>query len=1474
MATPTTVLIRGVATTTPPPDGDLTDISSDGDDSPTANSSPTPIAQDLSIEARVWAAKVDAVQQRIKELSRIDSIYIKNTQVLNAKGKSNAFSALADSGAEVNIINRVTAKKMGLPLLNTNVGLSAIHGDAVKTYGMHYIEFQQEDEKGHVRYFQDTFLAADIDTRMILGMPWLAMANPNIDWAKKSFKWREYTVVAAMTTTCRVDLIEPEDFAELALNKDSDCFVVHAHQVISANEPSVHRDRRELIAQADIATATTVELPAEYSEYSDIFSDSGAAGLPPYGVADHAIDLVDDKQPPYGPIYNLNEVELETLRGYIETNLSNGFIRPSTSPAGSPILFVRKPGGGLRLCVDYRGLNMITIKNRYPLPLVGESIDRLAMAKRYTQLDLTAAYHRLRIKKGDEWKTAFRTRYGHFEYQVLPFGLTNAPATFQAYINQALAEKLDVFCIVYLDDILIYTQDTGAKHVEAVKWVLDKLRQHGLFVNLQKCRFSTDEVHFLGYVIAPSGVSMEEDRIQSVKNWPTLKSVREIQVFLGFANFYRRFIKGFSRIAAPLTELTKTSPSRDRSSFGTALNSGVGTRADRPSAKQVAKLSSSRDRSSFGTVLILGPGESTSRPSSEQVALLSSTGDRSSSGADLISGPGISISRPSVKQVASLSSPRDRSSDGTVLTTQKDAVAASGGTKMNARFESTFDLSSETTGSRRRTVSVQRDAVVAFRGTRANDSKSPFVLTPEARTAFEELKTAFTTAPVLKHFNPELPIRVETDASGYAIGGILSQLHEGVWHPIAYYSRKQIPAETRYDTHDKELLAIVESFKHWRHYCEGSRQKIEVLTDHHNLKRFMSTTRLNSRQIRWAQELSRYDFAIEYRQGKSNPADPLSRIPDYEQDDGTATRENYQLLTELKHSLRGYRAVGRSVFMTDCFQMLVTGTAGMVRVRDQWSRIRAAVAREDPAGDSSQDQSFDDKLVELTREDDFARSTVEQIDAGAINSLSGLKGQPYTIADGRLYYEGKIYVPEALRDVILERYHDSPLAGHFGAEKTQALIQRKYFWPKLAKDVGDHVTSCSVCAMTKSSRHKPYGELTPLPAPTHKWKDISLDFVTGLPPSKDWRGHSYDSILVIVDRLTKMAHYIPVDKTLDAEQFAQVLIENLIRYHGLPDSIVSDRGSLFTSQFWSSLAYFLGVKRRLSTAFHPQTDGQTERQNSTMEQYLRAFVCWEQDDWVSWLPVAEFAYNNARNSTTGISPFEANLGYSPRMSWDEDVDPKSRSRAAVDNAKHLATLMGVCKEAILAAQETQATYANRHRKSREYSVGDYVWLNTKYIRTKRNRKLEFKNFGPFLITHVIGKQSYRLKLPDRWRIHNVFHVSLLEKDSSKQGEVNPRLEDMEFDEGDAPEYVVADIKDSAVFDPGDDGTPGGLYYLVHWEGYPDSEDTWEPHAGVSHLRKLLGEFHKDHPNKPTAESMAGRRPQRRAPKQPKGDRRQ
>ena len=298
------------------------------------------------------------------------------------------------------------------------------------------------------------------------------------------------------------------------MDEKSETFVAH---VASFNlAPRIHPDRA---AQIAFLLTKEVKIPDEYLDFTDVFSEEKPLILPERtDLNKHAIDLEDGKQPPYRSIYNLGPIELETLKTYIKTHLKTWFIQPSKSPAGTRILFNKKPDGSLCLCVDYWGLNNLTIKNWYPLLLIGESLDRLGQAKRFTQLDLTNAYHRMRIKEGDEWKTAFRTRYGHFEYQVMPFGLSNAPASFQGYINKILAEKLDIFVIVYLDDILIYTEDQGQGHVEAVRWVLEILRKNGLFANLKKCRFHKDEVRFLGYIVSSQGIRMEDEKIEVVRN--------------------------------------------------------------------------------------------------------------------------------------------------------------------------------------------------------------------------------------------------------------------------------------------------------------------------------------------------------------------------------------------------------------------------------------------------------------------------------------------------------------------------------------------------------------------------------------------------------------------------------------------------------------------------------------------------------------------------------------------------------------------------------------------------------------------------------------------------------------------------------------------------------------------------------------------------------------------------------------------
>ena len=322
------------------------------------------------------------------------------------------------------------------------------------------------------------------------------------------------------------------------MGENVEAFVVHVSSL--GSRMTIYSAKK---AQLALLLAKEVTVPTKYSDFADVFLEKLAnILLERTGANEHVIKLEEGKQPPYGPIYSLEPVELKTLKTYIETNLANGFIRALKSPAGAPILFVRKPDGSLRLCVDYRGLNNLTIKNWYPLPLIGEFLDWLGRAKQFTQLDLTSVYHRMRIKEGDEWKTAFRTRYGQFKYQGISFGLFNAPASFQGYINKILVKKLDIFVIVYLNDILIYSKDPGQAHVNAIQGVLKELRKNSLFSNLKKCRLHKDEVRFLGYVVSTQRVRVAEERIDAVKNYSKPKFIHNIQVFLGFANFYCPFI--------------------------------------------------------------------------------------------------------------------------------------------------------------------------------------------------------------------------------------------------------------------------------------------------------------------------------------------------------------------------------------------------------------------------------------------------------------------------------------------------------------------------------------------------------------------------------------------------------------------------------------------------------------------------------------------------------------------------------------------------------------------------------------------------------------------------------------------------------------------------------------------------------------------------------------------------------------------
>ena len=280
--------------------------------------------------------------------------------------------------------------KLGLKVRPTNVRAQKINGSTFETFEMVLASFQVEDTLGRAHFFQKIFLLTDLSIEVVLGMPFLTLSNADIKFAQKELTWRSYTTAEALPTTKRVEIIDRKEFAKAALDENVEAFVVHVTS-LSLNSIAIHPARE---AQIALLVAKEAKIPTKYSDFSDVFSEEKASILPEATeMNQHAIELQEGQQPPYGPIYSLGPVELETLKTYIKTNLANGFIRPSKSPAGAPILFVGKPDGSLRLCVDYWGLNNLTIKNRYPLPLIGKSLDRLGQAKKFIQLDLTSPYH-------------------------------------------------------------------------------------------------------------------------------------------------------------------------------------------------------------------------------------------------------------------------------------------------------------------------------------------------------------------------------------------------------------------------------------------------------------------------------------------------------------------------------------------------------------------------------------------------------------------------------------------------------------------------------------------------------------------------------------------------------------------------------------------------------------------------------------------------------------------------------------------------------------------------------------------------------------------------------------------------------------------------------------------------------------------------------------------------------------------------
>jgi transposase InsO family protein len=1195
----------------------------------------------------------DRDHQKIEQLAATTGFHIK-LHVMLPMGKA---WTLIDSGATNNFMNPrfVTDHEVPVVPLAQPIPVLGLDGAGLARGIMHTSSTLPMSTYGHPELIKFNILETG-DYDIVLGIPWLRKHNPSINWqtekitfnrcmCKKDYEEFETRrkgpskQAAGTQSAQRIKTEKGPQRPQGVVDRQTKTIAPDATE----QSPDMTDDElsQYVIVKHEKLYATSDEprILDEYREFGDLFKAFAEGVLPEHGPFDHEINTMEGTEPTFKPIYQLSEKESQTLKEYIDENLKKGYIRPSKSSAGYPIIFVPKKDGSLRLCVDYRHLNSITIKDRHPLPLINEIQDRLCGAHWFSKYDITNAYHRIRIKPGHEWKTAFRTKFGHYEYVVMPFGLTNAPATFQRFIFKVLEEYLDIFVVAYLDDILVFSK-TLEDHVKHNKLVLQKLRKAKVTLKLKKCEFHTQETSFLGYRISPNGLGMEEDKVKSITEWPTPKNVKEVQQFLGLANYYRKIIDGYAGVASGLYGLTK-----------------------------------------------------------------------------------------------------------------KDQ-----------KFE-------------------------------WNDA---------AEKSFQALKDLFSKGTVVATFDYDKPIIMETDASDFALGARLTQPgSDGKYRPVGFWSRKMIPAELNYDVHDKELLAIVSAFQVWRAYLEGAKYTVTVKSDHKNLTFFTTTKVLTRRQARWAETLAQYDFKIEHCKGTENSqADALSRRPDYEI--GTKTAEP----AVLKQNNDG----------TISYNKQILAATSELKDDEFTQQIREATTK--------------DRLIQEIQENPKDNRVIDE-------------------DDGLVYLHGLIYIPTTLRNEVIRRHHDMPTHGHTGVEKTMEQITRNFYFPNMMRKVRNYIKDCDTCQRNKPARHAPYGELQLSEVPSRPWEWITMDFITKLPVSDNC-----DMIMVIVDRLTKYACMIPTSETIEASQMASLIIQHVFSNHGTPSKITSDRDKLFTSNMWQSFADQMGIELRLSTAYHPQTNGQTERVNQTIKQYLRCHVNYQQDDWASLLPMAQLAYNNAVHSTTGETPFFANYGYHPRILGDP-IGKKPMAESSRILAGGLKQLhLQLSRDIEFLGLRMKMYYDRQHKEGPDLKKGEKVYLLRRNIKTKRpSNKLDHLRLGPFEIEEKLGPVSYRLKLPESMkRLHSVFHISLLEPaPENAKIATNVQIEEESEDE-----YEVEEILDRQRIS-------GKPHYLVKWKGYDTSENTWEPIENLRDCHQLVQQY--DHQAKATLQNHHQRH-QRKKPGRP------
>ena len=1368
---------------------------------------------------------------------------------------------------------------------------------------------------------------------VVLGMPWLAELDVDIDfnqqrvWIPLASKEKVELPLLPMSTplpnAAHSELISSvmQIYADPEPDKQKQAEQQRAlHEMLRrtsvrdgvAELAMAYDDRGRVAAPTQKHTMQESEDSPELvqmrtkllKEFSDVFPDSLPVGLPPGRGHELHIQLTPGAKPPARVPPRINQKHAAFESKWLKDMLDKGLISKSQSQFAAPHFYVEKPEtpttGEYRAVTDFRALNAVTLKNKYPLPRADQLFDKLSKAKYFTKIDLRTGFYQILINEADRHKTAFTTSQGLFEYNVLPMGLCNSPGIFMQLMNDTFAAFLNKFVLVFLDDIIVYS-NTAEEHEQHVRQALARLRQQRLYAKASKSALCKREVEFLGHMVGEHGLRVMQDKIEAVRDWPTPTNIRELRAFLGLAGYYRRFVRNFSAIALPLTELT-------RNAMRQKLELSWGTKQQLAFVELKRALQSTPvlvlpdlnkefvvhcDASGYAVGAVLQQDHGNGL---QPVAFMSKKMVGAETRYPVHEQELLAIMSALTTwrhYLEGATHPIRVRTDHKSLTHFQTQPMLSGRQKRWLETLSQFDYTVEYVKGHE---NLAADAL-SRRGDHL-DAGAPVERPPEfvdpVRATSQQSKRAFELNRILVmedrshtvEFNaidaalrrravrqPELQRVSQRAAANEAATKMipLSDVSPNRPPPNAHGARVtptqrctadnknggQCGCRTAKGRHCHihmrlhDGLRVTQSpiagmglfatrdFKRGEHITDDTGDELVLHHDREGgpyalaltKRKAIDAARTNTAYGRWANDPHGFDtsanaeFVINRATGTgrlratSNITKGREVLVSYGPAYWRAFGPHAKLLARPAAAPRIHREV---IDLTE-----ISASTFSSDLADAFDKA----CRDDPA----YAQDLIGRRSEIPPDDPEVRPVVDE----------------FIMRDGRLFHRnsGCLLVPAniALRTMLIRECHDSATGGHLGRDKTIEQMKRRFTWSKIDQDIDLYVKTCEQCQRNKPSQQRTPGLLMPIAPPDSPGHTWTMDYITSLPPCARTGN---DAIVVFVCKLTKLKHFVACKTGIDAPSTARLFLDSVVKLHGMPERIISDRDPRFTAHFWKAFWAGLGTTLSMSTAYHPQTDGQTENANRMLEIMLRSVINFEQDDWEDHLAAAELAVNNARNETTGLSPFYMFYGREARLPLDLALAPLTQARSNPSAADALARWRAAlvrAQETTKAAQKRQKKYADEHRRELSFVVGDRVLLATANLKligeSKRARKFTERYIGPFRVKRVINANAYELELPPGMKIHPTINISQLKEyhDGSAAFPTRPapltRPEPVAVTNDGSPEWDVERILDHRRF-----GRKKILQYLILWKGYPVHEATWEPIEALDGALELVVDY--------------------------------